>query len=425
MVIMRFREKVGYLTTTRVDEKHSEATITQNISGIRERDKAIAIYQLPEEPQARFGGPGPRKTRVFSASGLWGVIGAVGLLAFLGGGNKQTPGEGATSGVVATSLATTASVPPYSFSVAANMLTWSGVSRGSEELLAYIIYRDGRPMWIVNEREGGGFYFLDPISMETFLGVNLPTDRRVVTATISIDGANGVLTAWTRTVASGLLPTDPTPITNISLDSGEVTLTASFEVPIRPVAGRHHTYTIQRVARYAYLLPANPPSSAVPAYKIKLYSPFSAIAGPATAIVPPVLVSPVANAAALNPSAVEFKFNTSDGADEYVIQVSRDTQFRPENTATTAPMLGLFPGGQAKSQIVDVGSLFPGVGTQVLWWRAGARFIGDQAPPRIQPGWSRTQDAGHVWSEATAFTITTASPMPPMRQGLQQPRKVH
>jgi hypothetical protein len=420
MVVMRFREKVGYLVTTRVDEKHSEGTITENIAGIRERDKAIAIYQLPETPQARFGqAKETKKSRLFSASGLWGVIGAVALLALLGGGNKKSPGEGVTADVVATSMANTASV--WQFPSAVNLVTWRGPSRGSEELLAYVIYRDGQPLWVVNPREGGGYYLLDPMSMP--LAVTLPTERRQVSVVISIDIDNGSLTAWDRPVtipAAG----DPVPTPSFTLSDTEATLTAAFEVPIKPVDGRHHTYTIQRVARYSYLVPGTTPGGATTQYKIKVFSPLSAIGGPATAILPLVLVSPIDNAAALNPAAVEFKFNTAGGADEHVIQVCRDSLFRPENTATVTALQGLFPGGQAKSKIVDVASLFPGAGLQSLWWRAGARYTGDQAPPRVQPGWARPQDAGHVWSQPATFTITIAAPMPPMRQGLTRPLRV-
>lgn len=417
MVVMRFREKVGYLVTTKVDEKHSEGTITENISGVHERDKAIAIYQLPETPRAGFGEPkATKKSRLFSASGLWGVIGAVALLALLGGGNKKSPGEGVTAGVVATSMANTASV--WQFPSGVNLLTWSGPSRGSEELLAYVIYRDGQPLWVVNPREGGGYYFLDPMSMP--LAVTLPTERRQVDVTITIDIDTGSLTTWNRIVTT-LAAGDAVPIPSIALSDTAITFTATFEVPIKPVDGRHHTYTIQRVARYSYLVPDTSPGAATTQYKIKLFSPFSAIGGPATAIVPPALVSPIANAAAVNPAAVEFKFNTAAGADEYVIQICRDTLFRPENTAT----LPVLPQEvQAKSKIVDVASLFPGAGVQSLWWRLGARYTGDQAPPRVQPGWARPQDAGHVWTQPTTFMITIAASMPPMRQGLTQPLKV-
>jgi len=434
MIVMRFREPVGYLVLHNVDEKHSEATITQNLRGIAERDKAIVIYELPQKPKPRFGEPSPgRKRTLFGSSGLWGIVGAVAMLAFLGGGNKQSPGEGAPGGVVASALANAAALGWADIAgqlVGMNLLTWRGPERGSEELLAYIICRDGAPIWITRPREGGGYFFIDPFSM-----MFNPTVFQQVTVTIDIDINTGVVTTWDRTVDTADTPCTALP----AISALDQAFTATF--CCQPsVLGMPYTYQVQRLARYAITTPGGGTTTAAPpaqgpankkgdrakqvagvTYIIKLDSPLSIVAGPASMTPPPPLVKPIDNASITNPSAVEFTWTTVAGADDYVLQISRDNVFRSQNTVTIPAPLGMAPGGKSVSKIVDVATSFPGTGAQIMYWRVGARFTGDQAPPRVQPGWTRTQDAGYVWSLPTTFTMTITSPMPPARGSITRP----
>jgi len=434
MVVMRFREPVGYLVLHKVDEKHSEATVTQNLRGIAERDKAIVIYELPQKPKLRFGeAKSAKKRTILGSQGLWGIVGAVAMLAFLGGGNKESPGEGAPGGVVASALANAAALRWMDITgqaiIGMNMVTWRGPERGSEELLAYIIYRDGQLAWIARPREGGGYYFIDPFGIGTTV-----TAFQQATVSIDIDATTGVVTTWDRTVE-----TLDSPCTGgSSVSALDQSFTATFCCP-QTVPGVPYTYQVQRLARYAITSPggttAAPPAqgpankkgdrakqAAGVTYIIKLDSPLSILAGPASMTPPPPLVKPIQNASVTNPSAVEFSWTTVAGADDYVLQISRDNLFRSQNTLTIPAPLGFVPAGKSVSKIVDVATSFPGTGTQVMWWRAGARFTGDQAPPRVQPGWTRTQDAGYVWSLPATFTMTTTSPMPPARGSVTRPR---
>jgi hypothetical protein len=136
--------------------------------------------------------------------------------------------------------------------------------------------------------------------------------------------------------------------------------------------------------------------------------------------VPVVLNSPINNARPADPNAVVFSWATSEGADAYILQISRDTLFRPENTVTIDAFQGNAPGGTSKTNTVDATSNFPGAGDQVLRWRIGARYTRDQAPPRLQPGVNRPQDQGWVWSVPNSFVINV---LPAPERGFVRPKR--
>lgn len=462
MVVVRFGEKVGIIELAKVEAQHSTARIIDNPRGIAQRDKASAMYELPKKATAQFAAPKTAEKRVKKAKGLWGVVAAVALLALAGGSNKKPPTSGVAAGVVATSLANAANLSPGA-SVGMTLVTWKGPSRGSEELLAYVIWRDGQLTWV--ERPTEGNFFIDPINMQL-----APGESADYTATVQIGIDSGLVTNWTRDGTLVEPAAAPRPAAKSGLRAAMNAVRASirqmalswsiyaqdqtFEatwVATPAVAGFHHQYQISRVGKVRVLVPtggeggtteggtteggtvAAPPAMPPRArqlpeftieWQVRADSPLSAVGGPATPIVPPDLTAPINNARPPDPNAVAFNWITSDGADIYVLQISRDLQFRPENSVTIDALTGAILGGVGQTTVVDVASRFPGTGDQVLRWRIGARYSGDQAPPRLQQGVNRPQDAGFVWSLPQSFLLGVGAASPPAgERGFIRPRR--
>jgi hypothetical protein len=104
-----------------------------------------------------------------------------------------------------------------------------------------------------------------------------------------------------------------------------------------------------------------------------------------------------------------FFFYYPFGADEIVLQVSRDpnVRFAPPAVANFSVPPQLPDPGQIKSNFgIDL-SLVPGVGG-LFWWRIGARNSADTRLARTFPI-GDLNDSGFVWSPRNAFQITAVS----------------
>jgi hypothetical protein len=234
MVVVRFGEKVGIIELAKVEAQHSTARIIDNPRGIAQRDKASAIYELPKKVTAQFAAPKTAQKRVKRAKGLLGVVAAVALLALAGGSNKKPVTRSAASGFVATSLANTLDLIPDG-SNGMTLLTWKGPSGGSEDLLLYIIWRDGQLLWIQRPEEGN--YLIDPVGFHVPGGTGFTWE-----VNFEIDPDSGMVTLFERTLPD---PENPPPP---QLLIAEQTLDAAWLLEA-PVNGAHHSYQIQRLGR--------------------------------------------------------------------------------------------------------------------------------------------------------------------------------
>jgi hypothetical protein len=164
-----------------------------------------------------------------------------------------------------------------------------------------------------------------------------------------------------------------------------------------------------------------PPARAIKARQVErefiiIESPKPGAAGPATALIPAELVSPVEGASLPDLSSVDFTFLATQGADEYVLQVSRNGQFLDAETVDYAIMPGFLSAGTERHLVVtDLGSQLPmPTGGGSLSWRVGVRNSGDQLRPRLTPGVDdlKPQDRGYVWSTRESFLVGVTTPAP-------------
>jgi hypothetical protein len=429
MAVLRFGELAGYIVLDKVDSDSSEARVTFNLRGITERDKAVAIYILPERVRYYRYPPapaqrGPRGLR--NMNSLLGIIAGALILATLGGANKTSAAKYPVGGVLATSLANAADNTAAQ-ETGGVLVTWSGPQRGEGiNVLAYEIFRDGQLIWVKWPQQG--LFYADGWESAVYAGQNM-------TLNVEVDVATGVPTTLTVETGGGGAVLNP-PTDNTLVRSW-------FVYELEP--GIQHRYQVNAVVKKTRLVPSGTTTTtttgvtptttggttvpgtttqAAPHRERKgqiatiewivAESPMGteSIATP----IPPVqLTSPLQNAAVTDPpSAVPFKWNATTGAHEYVLQISRDLLFRPENSVTLPVLSGIPEPGSAQTTTVDVAASFPGTGTQILFWRVGARS--NLAPedvnrPRLMPQVAgvRPQDAGFVWSKMQSFTITIPS----------------
>jgi hypothetical protein len=430
MAVLRFGELAGYIVLDKVDSDSSEGRVTFNLRGITERDKAVAIYTLPETagyyryPPAA-GGRAPRVLR--NMNSLLGILAGCLILATIGGGNKTSAAKYPVGGILATSLANAADNAAAQ-ETGGVLVTWSGPPRGEGiNVLAYEIFRDGQLTWVKWPQQGA--FFIDGWENALYAGQSM-------VVTTEVDSATGIPT--TLTIATGTGDTLLNPPADNSL------IRSWFVYDLEP--GIQHRYQVNAIVKKTRLAPTGTTTTgttgvtpttttgttvtgttttqAAPHRErrgqiatiewIVAETPMGA-ESIATPIPPVELTSPLQNAAVTDPpSAVPFEWNATTGAHEYVLQISRDLLFRPENSVTLPVLSGIPAAGSEQITTVDVAGSFPGTGAQLLFWRVGARSNlppEDVNRPRLTPGSAgvRPQDAGFVWSKTQSFTITIPS----------------
>jgi hypothetical protein len=144
-------------------------------------------------------------------------------------------------------------------------------------------------------------------------------------------------------------------------------------------------------------------------FRLSRSAPLSA-ASSATFISPPRLEMPADGDLVPDPTAVPMAFHASPGADDFILQVSFDSQFLPGLTRNR--VLTNLAGTHSPSQLLQftenltdlLGSL--GSGTQIHW-RIGNRWRGDTTAPLPYPsiGKAPADAFRYVFSEERTLTI--------------------
>jgi hypothetical protein len=136
--------------------------------------------------------------------------------------------------------------------------------------------------------------------------------------------------------------------------------------------------------------------------------------GQVTVLLPVQLLTPVQRSEDVDPKDVRFSWLAAEGANAYRVEVSTDPTFRDRNrTFVSGEILSTAAGGSPVS--TDRINLETGllarlglVGQRVtLYWRVGARNLGDNPGPIPGPGGLR-----YVWSRPFEFTTQELPPSP-------------
>jgi hypothetical protein len=136
--------------------------------------------------------------------------------------------------------------------------------------------------------------------------------------------------------------------------------------------------------------------------------------GQATVLLPVQLLTPVQRDESVNPSEARFSWLAAEGANAYRVEVSLDPTFRDRNRTFVSPeILSTAVGGSPVSTErinLETGLLnrLGLTGQRVtLYWRVGARNLGDNPGPLPGPGGLR-----YVWSRPFEFTTQELPPSP-------------
>ena len=182
---------------------------------------------------------------------------------------------------------------------------------------------------------------------------------------------------------------DGTPV-----DAG---VTASYNDPPL-VAGTRYYYAVQRVidpaggvdvkVRSRQALPVD--ATIVPAPDSSVLSYPSVAAGPVTFFIPAVLIAPAGGASLSGGDPVTFAWQSTTGANEYIVRVFSNADGSGDPVAQSA-IVG------DSSVDVDLSAIAPGS----YWWAVGARQGADpEAPITLQTG-----ARGWLYSTMRALTI--------------------
>jgi hypothetical protein len=136
--------------------------------------------------------------------------------------------------------------------------------------------------------------------------------------------------------------------------------------------------------------------------------------GQATVLLPVQLLTPLQRSEDVDPKDVRFSWLAAEGANAYRVEVSTDPTFRDRNrTFVSNEILSTAAGGSPVStERINLETALLNrlglVGQRVtLYWRVGARNLGDDPGPLPGPGGLR-----YVWSRPFEFTTQELPPSP-------------
>jgi hypothetical protein len=402
-VVIREGQRVGIIKAGRVSKVFTDGQLEEGQA--RTGDRILQVFEIPakglavELPDAKV-----TKDR---GMGKLALAVLAGLL--LAGMSKSKGGASSTTGVTATAVSNTADVqtqktPMFSGvplddfvhegSDACTQVRWKSATSASETILAYEIWRDGNTLaWTMPAIGGSGNYFFDPlpalgqkpriiVDPNTGVGQYYNLGREIDSFSV-----NEPITLFATTVTFD----DDTHPTQLDYDiQGSAVVkdykidnvTQSYLVWIGLYGGEHHVYQVKKVFSRRYQL-----ADGTFQWEISRASlPGRAVV--ATLIGPSTLQMPANNELVTDATAVTFGFNPSFNVDDFILQVSLDSQF--SRNVTGNDNLTLLDGTHSTSELLLttlnleglLGSLPSGT---TVFWRIGARWRGDTFMPLPYP----------------------------------------
>lgn len=130
--------------------------------------------------------------------------------------------------------------------------------------------------------------------------------------------------------------------------------------------------------------------------------------GQCTVIAPVTLLIP-ANGSTDVGNNVQFSWTSAAGANEYAVQISTSPAFASANTMRIVARVQTVQGGNIGTDPVNIQNVFPGV--QRLYWRVGAKNVGDNPGPVRD-----AMNERYVYSQPFQFDRVILPPPPPVQQ---------
>jgi len=399
-VVLREGQRVGIIEITRSERAYSDARLLEGHA--RTGDRVREVFSIPARG-AVVELPAVKKEKKRGMSKLLLAL-AAGLLMF--GLTKGSGGKSATENVTAAAVSnvvlTGLNVIPTETGIdeevpgggGAIQVRWGSPRRAEDIIHAYEIWRNGQLHWVELGQAAAGRIFIDPrprqglemtIEIDPLTGTGRTPDPTSLEIPSFAEDEVIVLPIATFSLNSAVAPTSitytlPGDWVQKDFTVGEETVTVLMYAG--PPPGTHHTYQVRKVT--SQRLGA---ITADQAYEIVRETlPGRPVI--ATFVGPPPLVQPANGDIVSDPTAVIFGFYTVPGADDYILQVSLDSQFAAGATVNdnltnldgilNPAMLQLI----TKDLVSMLGSLPSGT---AVFWRVGARWRGDTTMPLPYP----------------------------------------
>jgi hypothetical protein len=370
MIVLRGREVVGRIRVVRLTPSEARAQVIFSTLGIQPEDKARAVFRLPEmkldrgkvkisEPRAK------PKSAGLSNLGKAAVVALLifGALQVGKGGNRGVDGPTAEAIIDPTGPAVKISWKPSVFAQANN------------DRILYHIYREPadptRPRVPVLTARSNETYVVDTQIARTVNWVDIPPGQEV--------------------------------------DSPD--LEEEEDMPgITP--GQSYRYAVTLVYRFVSPFIGQPGGGGGGQQQqdVTYRESDKSWTGLATPLAQTTLLQPANGSQDVDLGAVDFEFQAVPGAQAYRVEVSPDPTFRNKSLSVFTDEVMLPAGATVSIRNVNLRTRF--AGTQRLYWRAGARNLGDQPGPAPWTGDSRGQYR-YIWSEPFSFTPAVEPPPAP------------
>lgn len=399
MVAIRGGERISRVKVTDADATGAYAEVVGGAT-LRTGDHLRAVYELPKEARGQ-----PAKVIEKAGKRFENVVLAAALLFGLGGHASRSrlleEGDIAFPSLVASNLANGAesgyvSYPPTGTGMV--LLTWERYSNTqAARLLAYEIYRNEQLIGAVVQD-----VYREPIYIDRDRG------QGRIAVSVTIDPVNGAITDYSEvgfsTADLGITATDDS-VTWV-YDDQAPQANVLWQYRIQPVLLTQYQVDAgiyeYRIARDTELstprgvMPVETPYAfplwwTFQGYVNNVYEVWDVTANPFVA-----------------GNLATFSFYSPLGADELVVQVTRDpnVDFSPAGVHSVTEPWDPLGVSVPPSVQVDL-SQVPGTG-DVFWWRVGGRTRRNPVAPRPFP-LDVTNDYGYVWSPRLTFSLSTVS----------------
>lgn len=368
MIVVRRGEEVGRIRITQVSDSDAVGEIIDFGRGIQSEDRARAIYRVPtvqvrggkvtaEQPRRR--GEGNKLLRAL------GPVLIIGLIAF--GVARASSGGNTPVQTVIVEAGADGNFEPFV------RVSWKTTlfAKSASDTIQWQIYRsdfigtdDTGNLLPVGVTPGNQNFFIDTTVPRTFSYASLPREGSEDLELEVLEGAPGV------------------------------------------APGRSYTYQLALVYRERI---------DVEGETLILFKLSDRVrSGQVTVLLPVQLLIPVQRSEDVDPKDVIFSWLAAEGANAYRVEVSTDPTFRDRNrTFVSNEILSTAAGGSSVSteRINLETALLNRLGLTgqrvTLYWRVGARNLGDNPGPIPGPGGLR-----YVWSRPFEFTTQELPPSP-------------
>jgi hypothetical protein len=412
-IVTRNNTQVSRLRIVRVEPDQSTAIVVSGTQGAQPEDRVTAVFTLASADELRAsikgdvlpGAPKPKRKGKGLSSALGAILGAAILIFALSGSTKSgrlTGPNGGFPAAEATSL-NQAAVPGDG---AAVKVSWTvpNLSR-PEDILEFQIYRSDIvtiPMGATQVPPVG----IVPPGQNFFYDTTLPRD--VTFAQVPPGSTPSTPGGTTTTTGTGTTTSGGTQVPYLTV-AGVQGVTPGRSVTYRVVMVYRRVETVSGTTTTTGTTTTGTDTSTstgtttgTSTQRILILQTPVVTTAPVTPIEPPEAASPQGGTE-VDPTNVTFDIQASQGANEYMIELSTDPTFRNPQQIKLPLQPASQTGSAISAQNVNLTRLFPNFhGT--LYWHVGARNFYDQPGP--DPGRFAGLPGDRRWVYSGFETIT-------------------